>query len=70
MQCKQVGWASYVFGLLVLSPFIVMIILGGKDLDFDHLKSDTGVPIQWAALLSTVLWCSSGWDDVGQVYTI
>ena len=59
--------ASYVFGLIVLAPFLIMFGLGANQLNFEHLTSSEGVPIQWAALLSLVLWTSSGWDDVGQV---
>jgi hypothetical protein len=59
--------ASYVFGLIVLAPFLVMFGMTAAHIDFEHLASHEGVPIQWATLLSLVLWTSSGWDDVGQV---
>lgn len=66
-----VGVASYIFGAIVLAPFIIMCSMGSGDVHIDHLATiptpafpDT---IQWAPLLSTVLWCSSGWDDVGQL---
>lgn len=68
LQYCQVGVSSYIFGILVLSPFIIMCILGSKYVTVEKLTTTTGTPIQWAPLLSTVLWTSSGWDDVGQVW--
>eukprot|EP00026_Physarum_polycephalum_P008956 Phypoly_transcript_09063.p1 GENE.Phypoly_transcript_09063~~Phypoly_transcript_09063.p1 ORF type:complete len:445 (+),score=44.18 Phypoly_transcript_09063:85-1335(+) len=62
-----VGVASYIFGIIVLAPFLIMFGLAAKDLNFEELSAHEGVPIQWAALLSLVLWTSSGWDDVGQL---
>jgi amino acid transporter len=61
---RLVGFASVVFSMLVIAPFVALVLLGLP-------KVETGVwlmrteHIDWALLFSTLLWNTSGWDNAG-----
>lgn len=61
---RLVGLASIVFTFIVLAPFAVMVAAGAPQVQPANwlLRSDT---IDWALLLSILLWNTSGWDNAG-----
>src|SRR6185503_2784983 len=61
---RLVGLSSIVFLLTVLAPFAVMVVLGAPQIQISNWlkQSDT---VDWALLLSTLLWNTSGWDNAG-----
>ncbi|HJU61150.1 MAG TPA: APC family permease [Candidatus Binatia bacterium] len=61
---RLVGLSSIVFTLLVLAPFVCMVVLGAPQIEPSIWLTRT-VSIDWALLLSTVLWNTSGWDNAG-----
>jgi len=61
---RLVGLTSIVFTLLVLAPFAALVILGGPQVQ-PSVWLARGGNIDWALLLSTLLWNTSGWDNAG-----
>jgi len=61
---RLVGAASILFMLFVLAPFAVMVILGGAQIRPSLWLAQPGT-VDWALLLSVVLWNTSGWDNAG-----
>ncbi|MBI2538333.1 MAG: APC family permease [Deltaproteobacteria bacterium] len=61
---RLVGLSSAVFTLLVLAPFAALVLLGAPNVDPAAWLIRTG-EIEWALLLSTILWNTSGWDNAG-----
>ncbi len=61
---RFVGAASILFMLFVLTPFAVMVILGGAQIR-PSLWLAQPETVDWALLLSVVLWNTSGWDNAG-----
>jgi amino acid transporter len=61
---RLVGWTSIVFTLLVLAPFAVLVFLGAPQIQPSVWLNRTGA-IDWAVLLSVLLWNTSGWDNAG-----
>lgn len=61
---RLVGKSSILFAALVLSPFVVMVILG-----LPHLEPATWLAkpgkVEWGLLLSVLLWNTCGWDNAG-----
>src|SRR5215475_625716 len=61
---RLVGRCSVIFTLLVLAPFAAMVVLGAPRVDpAQWLKPSDST--SWSLLLSTLLWNTSGWDNVG-----
>jgi len=61
---RLVGMCSVIFTLLVLAPFAAMVVLGAPRVDpAQWLKPSDST--SWSLLLSTLLWNTSGWDNVG-----
>ena len=61
---RLVGAASILFMLFVLAPFAVMVIFGGAQIRPSLWLAQPGT-VDWALLLSVVLWNTSGWDNAG-----
>ncbi|MBI1996519.1 MAG: APC family permease [Deltaproteobacteria bacterium] len=61
---RLVGAASILFMLFVLAPFAVMVILGGAQIRPSPWLAQPPT-VDWALLLSVVLWNTSGWDNAG-----
>ncbi|HWP24358.1 MAG TPA: APC family permease [Candidatus Binatia bacterium] len=61
---RLVGFASVLFSFVVLAPFAVMVIAGAPQVDPASWLARTGT-IDWALLLSILLWNTSGWDNAG-----
>jgi amino acid transporter len=61
---RLVGVSSIIFSLVVLAPFAVMVSIGVPQVEISNwFKRTEG--IDWALLLSTLLWNTSGWDNAG-----
>ena len=61
---RPVGAASVFFTLFVLAPFAVMVILGSSQIRAIPWPAPSQT-VDWALLLSVVLWNTSGWDNAG-----
>ena len=61
---RLVGAASVIFILFVLAPFAVMFVLGAPQLQPAAWLAGSE-KVDWALLLSVVLWNTSGWDNAG-----
>ncbi len=61
---RLVGAASVIFTLFVLAPFAVMVTLGSSQIRAIPWPATTP-NVDWALLLSIVLWNTSGWDNAG-----
>ena len=59
-----VGLSSIIFTLLVLAPFAALVFIGAPQVQPSNWLRRTD-DIQWALLLSTLLWNTSGWDNAG-----
>lgn len=61
---RLVGLSLIVFTFIVLAPFAALIALGAPQVQvsrwFEHSRE-----IDWALLVSTLLWNTSGWDNAG-----
>ena len=61
---RLVGASLIVFTFIVLAPFVALIVFGAPQVQpsrwFEHSRE-----IDWALLLSTLLWNTSGWDNAG-----
>jgi amino acid transporter len=61
---RLVGASLIVFTFIVLAPFVALIVFGAPQVQparwFEHSRD-----IDWALLLSTLLWNTSGWDNAG-----
>jgi len=61
---RLVGASLIVFTFIVLAPFVALIAFGAPQVQsgrwFEHSRE-----IDWALLLSTLLWNTSGWDNAG-----
>lgn len=55
-----VGSASVIFGALVLLPFVVMILAGLPQLNFEWLEHPFPTTINWGRLITVLLWNLSG----------
>ncbi|MBM4264415.1 MAG: APC family permease [Deltaproteobacteria bacterium] len=65
---QLVGFMSVIFTLFVLAPFIVMIVLGAPRVETAHWfasSGDASGSVNWALLMSVLLWNTSGWDNAG-----
>lgn len=62
---QLVGFMSVLFTLFVLAPFVVMVILGAPRVETAHWFAPSGGSVNWALLLSVLLWNTSGWDNAG-----
>jgi amino acid transporter len=61
---RLVGLTSIIFTLLVLAPFAVLVVLGAPQVQPSVWLNRAGA-IDWAVLLSVLLWNTSGWDNAG-----
>ncbi len=61
---RLVGLTSMVFALLVLAPFAALVFFGAPQVQPSLWLNRTG-SVDWALLLSTLLWNTSGWDNTG-----
>ncbi|HXG51512.1 MAG TPA: APC family permease [candidate division Zixibacteria bacterium] len=61
---RPVGWTSIALTVAVLAPFAAMVVLGVPRLD-PGLWLARPAGLDWALLLSVVLWNTSGWDNAG-----
>ena len=61
---RFVGLTSLVFTVLVIAPFAVLVVLGAPQVQPSVWLNRTGA-IDWAMLLSVLLWNTSGWDNAG-----
>ena len=61
---RLVGLSSIIFLLIVLAPFAAMVVLGAPQIHFSNWLKQTDT-VNWALLLSTLLWNTSGWDNAG-----
>ncbi len=61
---RLVGLSSIIFTLLVLAPFVVMVIMGAPHIQPSVWLTGTG-HVDWALLLSVLLWNTCGWDNAG-----
>jgi len=61
---RLVGLTSVVFTLLVLAPFAAMVAIGIPQADPAKWLQPSN-SINWSLLLSTLLWNTCGWDNVG-----
>jgi amino acid transporter len=61
---RVVGVSSIVFTLFVLAPFAVMVIMGIPQIQPSVWLTKTAT-VDWALLLSVVLWNTCGWDNAG-----
>lgn len=61
---ELVGLTSVVFTLLVLAPFAAMVLWGAPRVDPSSWLGRTG-NVDWALLVSVILWNTSGWDNAG-----
>jgi amino acid transporter len=61
---RLVGLTSMIFTLLVVAPFAVLVVLGAPQVQPSVWLNRTGA-IDWAVLLSVLLWNTSGWDNAG-----
>jgi amino acid transporter len=61
---RLVGLSSIVFTLLVLAPFAALVVLGAPQIEPSVWFTRTA-HIDWALLLSIMLWNTSGWDNAG-----
>jgi len=61
---RLVGATSVVFTVFVLAPFTAMVLLGSSQLQPTAWLTRP-VNVDWALLLSVVLWNTSGWDNAG-----
>jgi len=61
---RLVGLSSIMFSLIVLAPFAIMVGAGAPQVETANWfqRADN---IDWALLLSTLLWNTSGWDNAG-----
>jgi amino acid transporter len=61
---RLVGAASVTFTLFVLAPFAVLVVMGGSQIQPLPWPAEPAT-VDWALLLSVVLWNTSGWDNAG-----
>jgi amino acid transporter len=61
---RLVGLCSIIFTFIVLAPFAALIAFGAPQVEVGRWFERTG-EINWALLLSTLLWNTSGWDNAG-----
>ncbi len=61
---RLVGLSSILFSLIVLAPFAILIGVGAPQVEAMNWfkRADN---IDWALLVSTLLWNTSGWDNAG-----
>jgi len=61
---RLVGLSSMIFTLVVLAPFAALVAIGAPQVQSSNwfARADD---IQWALLLSVLLWNTSGWDNAG-----
>jgi len=69
---ELVGIVSDIFCVIVLLPFVILIIIAFIKRKVDpkvwiETKWKDGGNYQWSLLLSTIVWCTSGFDGVGQL---
>jgi hypothetical protein len=67
-----VGDMTVVFGVVVLSPFIVLVVMGISPLLQDlgglpgtHMGAEEFDSHRWGAFLSIMLWNTAGFDNAG-----
>jgi amino acid transporter len=61
---ELVGRSLILFGFLVLAPFAIMVVLGLPLVQTSMwVQQNSGV--NWALLLSVLLWNTCGWDNAG-----
>jgi amino acid transporter len=61
---RLVGVCSVAFTLFVLAPFAVMVVLGAPQIQPSVWLTRTG-NVDWALLVSILLWNTCGWDNAG-----
>ncbi len=61
---RLVGLSSIIFTFIVLAPFAALIFLGAPRVQTSRWL-EHGREIDWALLLSVLLWNTSGWDNAG-----
>jgi amino acid transporter len=61
---RLVGLSSILFAFLVLAPFAIMVFLGASRIESSAWLGSTS-HVDWALLLSTILWNTCGWDNAG-----
>ena len=61
---RLVALTSVVFTLFVLAPFAALVIVGAHSVEPSVWLARSG-DINWALLMSTLLWNTSGWDNSG-----
>ncbi|TMA08270.1 MAG: amino acid permease, partial [Deltaproteobacteria bacterium] len=58
---RLVGSSSILFAFLVLAPFAILVFLGAAHVEPSAWLGGTR-NVDWALLLSTILWNTCGWD--------
>jgi amino acid transporter len=61
---QLVGRSLILFGFLVLAPFAVMVVLGTPRVE-SSIWLQASPDVNWALLLSVLLWNTCGWDNAG-----
>jgi len=61
---RLVGSSSILFAFLVLAPFAILVFLGAAHVEPSAWLGGTR-NVDWALLLSTILWNTCGWDNAG-----
>jgi amino acid transporter len=61
---RLVGLSSIIFLLIVLAPFAALVALGAPQIELSNWLKQSET-VDWALLLSTLLWNTSGWDNAG-----
>jgi len=62
---ELVGVTSYVFTILVCSPFLVLMAMGAPRLPLLRTEEFATIPMSRLKFLSCLLWNMSGYDDAG-----
>eukprot|EP01125_Pyxidicula_operculata_P020855 TRINITY_DN7832_c0_g1_i1.p2 TRINITY_DN7832_c0_g1~~TRINITY_DN7832_c0_g1_i1.p2 ORF type:complete len:633 (-),score=132.33 TRINITY_DN7832_c0_g1_i1:198-2096(-) len=65
-----IGKSSTIFTILAVSPFIVLVVVGLKDLKPSNwiiLPSKSLNELDWGLIISTIAWSAQGFDSLSQV---
>lgn len=73
LGAEMVGDYSTVFGVVVLLPFVLLVLIGAPSIRLDALLADPppaapgedGEPIDWGVFFAILLWNTSGFDSAG-----
>jgi amino acid transporter len=73
LGAEMVGDYSTAFGVVVLLPFLILVLVGLKDISFDAMLAgsappaagEEAEPIDWGIFFAILLWNTSGFDSAG-----